>query len=93
MQKYTKIAETISLIEGLTGAAVWGGGPLAASLLYKREAEKEIDPVKKQKLLNKARQLKIMALGGGIGGALPFGSVIGGPIGATVGYKVAKSKE
>jgi amino acid permease len=88
--KYIQISKMITLVEGVIGSAAWGGGPYLISRRYEREALKEQDPEKKQQLMDKARQLKATAIGGAIGGSFPAGSVIGGPIGAAVGYNITK---
>jgi hypothetical protein len=91
--KYTEVANIITLNEGITGSAVWGAGPYAAARFYSSEANKENDPIKKKQLLYKARQLRSMAIGGAVGGMLPLGTIIGGPIGANIGYEIGRPKE
>ncbi len=90
---FTEVSKMISLSEGLIGSAVWGSGPYAAAKFYELEAKKEKDPEKKKKLLHKARQLKLMAIGGAVGGITPIGGVVGGPIGAKIGYDIGRPNE
>ena len=80
----------VAVCEGITGAAVWSAIPTKQILKYKHLAEKETDPERKKMYLHKMKQWQNARVGGVAGGAIPIplmGTLVGGPIGATVGYR------